>query len=159
MNLIKINDVANKNSVFNYILNSLINENLTAIIKVEKLNMLSQHTMAWYLVSLIICRGSGSATEYPMMVGPNTLARLVRGILQSGISPTLYKNRPVKNLYQKPQTLYKTVKLGWDFGICYLTKWNMGTFLVSKEGVGFNVRGFFYPSRWEEVGLGRGSWW
>lgn len=107
MNLIKINDVANKNSVFNYILNSLINKNLTAIKIIEKLNMLSQHTMAWYLVSLIICRGSGSATEYPMMVGPNTLARLVRGILQSGMSPTLYKNRPVKNLYQISPTLYK----------------------------------------------------
>lgn len=46
-------------------------------------------TLGCVLVSLSICIGSGSEQPYPMMVGPNTLAKLATGILHSGLSDTL----------------------------------------------------------------------
>ena len=52
----------------------------------------SVQTMACLRVWLIICMGCGSGQEYPTRVGPNTLARLLAGILVSTLSATLKHN-------------------------------------------------------------------
>lgn len=55
----------------------------------QKHSSVLQLTLGWVFVSLIMVMGEGSSIPCPMMVGPNTLAKLFWSIWHSGLSITL----------------------------------------------------------------------
>jgi hypothetical protein len=73
-------------------------------------------TMAWYLVSLISCMGSGSGEEWPTRVGPNTRAKLFAGILHSVVCDTLntIKRTPFLNHISYDIYIYITMLFLWN---------------------------------------------
>lgn len=63
-------------------------------------------TLGCNTVSLIIIIGGGSVMEWPTMVGPKTLDRFIKSILQSGLFITLQRNISVKGIcMQRSQQL------------------------------------------------------
>lgn len=68
-------------------------------------DLLSKPTLGWVFVSLIMVMGDGSSIPCPMMVGPNTLAKLFWSIWHSGLSTTLKQTSIIENAFGNPWNL------------------------------------------------------
>jgi hypothetical protein len=54
---------------------------------------MSRLTQACFFVSFKVNSTSGLGREWPIIIGPNTLAKLDASILHSGVSATLQRNK------------------------------------------------------------------